>query len=297
MPGKPTYLLTPTVKCSPSTEVLFVVPSSVNNTLQRNAIRDTWGLWVNNRTNHSGKIVKKEMKLVFILGRDETWGEGEIDQQILGESQTHGDLIVENFIDSYLNLTLKSIFLLKWADMNCPNAKFVMKADDDMFINVLNLEKVLDQKTTNSPLLMGTLICNARPIQNRWSKWYTPLFMFSGKYPNYLSGTAYVISGNLVKKLLNTAIETPYFHLEDVYITGICAKKLGVRPTNHKAFSYLKRAFNPCIYKDIIAGHEVTPVQMKNLWNMLHNSKMLARCKPIPKKVLFPTLPGKCLWR
>lgn len=32
-----------------------------------------------------------------------------------------GDIIQENFIDSYNNLTLKSVFMLKWANRNCVN--------------------------------------------------------------------------------------------------------------------------------------------------------------------------------
>ena len=52
---------------------------------------------------------------------------------------------MENFIDSYGNLTLKTMMGLKWASRYCWRAKFVYKVDDDMFVNVENLLKYLQQ--------------------------------------------------------------------------------------------------------------------------------------------------------
>lgn len=50
---------------------------------------------------------------------------------------------------------------------------------------------------------------------------YAPNYMYPGRiYPNYLSGTGYLMSTDVVPKLYNAALETPIFHLEDVYITG-----------------------------------------------------------------------------
>lgn len=45
--------------------------------------------------------------------------------------------------------------------------------------------------------------------------------MYSGNiYPNYLSGTGYVMSMDVVAKLYNASLTTPLLHLEDVYLTG-----------------------------------------------------------------------------
>lgn len=122
-----------------------------------------------------------------------------------------------------------------------------MKGDDDTFVNVPNLLHILlggtvpvynstiqehDQGTVmalaprnrinkRSSLLLGSRFCNAVPIANVSSKWYTPMYMYSGKvYPNYLSGTGYVMSMDVAAKLYNASLTTPVFHLEDVYLTG-----------------------------------------------------------------------------
>lgn len=39
-------------------------------------------------------------------------------------------------------------------------------------------------------------------------------------YPHYLSGTGYLMSRDTVVHLYNAALEIPYLHLEDVFITG-----------------------------------------------------------------------------
>lgn len=45
--------------------------------------------------------------------------------------------------------------------------------------------------------------------------------MFNEKvYPNYLSGSAYVMDMMAATKLYNASFSIPLFHLEDVYVTG-----------------------------------------------------------------------------
>ena len=43
------------------------------------------------------------------------------------EHEEHGDLIIEDFLDTYLNLTLKTSFGLKWINNNCFDTQFVLK--------------------------------------------------------------------------------------------------------------------------------------------------------------------------
>lgn len=39
-------------------------------------------------------------------------------------------------------------------------------------------------------------------------------------YPRYVSGTGYALSAPAAAALYIAALHTPYFHLEDIYITG-----------------------------------------------------------------------------
>jgi hypothetical protein len=47
--------------------------------------------------------------------------------QIIQESGTFEDILYEDFEDTYLNLTLKTSFMLKWSIKNCPQTKFIFK--------------------------------------------------------------------------------------------------------------------------------------------------------------------------
>jgi len=63
--------------------------------------------------------------------------------------------------------------LLKQVASYCPNVEFILKSDDDMFVHVLNLLRLIYhvKDLSISSVLLGELICNAKPIQDTNSKW------------------------------------------------------------------------------------------------------------------------------
>lgn len=63
--------------------------------------------------------IKPEYKVVFLLGLPTNDNDSTIQNKIVEESEKYGDVIQEGFIDSYNNLTLKSIMMLKWITNNC----------------------------------------------------------------------------------------------------------------------------------------------------------------------------------
>lgn len=91
---------------------------------------------------------------------------------VLLESKQYDDIIQERFIDSYNNLTLKSIAMLKIATNYCLNTtKYLLKIDDDIFLNMPLFIEMLLERNNSSNLLLGKLICGARPIKDSSSKW------------------------------------------------------------------------------------------------------------------------------
>lgn len=60
-----------------------------------------------------------EFKLVFLLGLPAPSNDTEVQGKIDEEVEKYGDIIQEGFIDSYNNLTLKSIMMLKWITNKC----------------------------------------------------------------------------------------------------------------------------------------------------------------------------------
>lgn len=63
-----------------------------------------------------------EFKLVFLLGLPASENHTDVQSKIEEEVKMYGDIIQEDFIDSYNNLTLKSIMMLKWVNNNCKDS-------------------------------------------------------------------------------------------------------------------------------------------------------------------------------
>ena len=58
----------------------------------------------------------------------------------MSEAEEYHDLVVEDFQESYLNLTVKTTYLLKWLNSSpCSRASFIFKVDDDVHVNPANL--------------------------------------------------------------------------------------------------------------------------------------------------------------
>jgi len=68
-----------------------------------------------------------------------------------------------------------------------------------------------------------------------------PKYLYPGNvFPGYLSGTAYLIRSDIISALLQHSLSTPLIHLEDVYVTGILARKIPTDPADSIYFTYGK---------------------------------------------------------
>ena len=74
--------------------------------------------------------------VVFLFGDS---GDEETREAVKEEDAIYGDILQEDFHDDYYNLTHKAVMGLRWAAMHCSQAKFVVRVDDDVFLNVNNL--------------------------------------------------------------------------------------------------------------------------------------------------------------
>ncbi|XP_013136024.1 PREDICTED: uncharacterized protein LOC106101369 isoform X2 [Papilio polytes] len=237
-------------------------------------------------------ISDPDFKLVFLLGLPQSDNNTEVQEKIDAEVAKYGDVIQEGFIDSYNNLTLKSIMMLKWFNHNCNDSvRYIMKADDDTYINMPNLvshlrsrAKKFDesaQKNSKEYMLIGGLICGARPVQDINSKWYSPRYMYPGRvYPRYLSGSGYALSADTARVLYASVLTTTYFHLEDIFITGICALRSTPRMVARDEPGFaLTPLYSPCEAHARISGHRVPLTQMRALHRTLLQPALVDKCE------------------
>ena len=76
----------------------------------------------------------------FVLGQTK---DAHVQAQIEKESLVHGDILQVQMMDDYYDLAVKGVAFFNWLNDNCPDADFVLKADDDVYVNVRNLTSVV----------------------------------------------------------------------------------------------------------------------------------------------------------
>ena len=73
---------------------------------------------------------------------------------------------------------------------------------------------------------------------------FSPCYFYNKKYyPPFLSGSAYIVPGYLVKKWFDVALTQQYFHIEDVFMTGLVTTAGGIPILNNRKiqpFPFLK---------------------------------------------------------
>ena len=62
--------------------------------------------------------------------------------------------------------------------------------------------------------------------------------------------------------------ELPIIPIDDAFI-GVCLRKLGLRPTNHKGFKswgikYLEQ--NNCVWNEVMTFHKLQPEELEQMW-------------------------------
>ena len=71
-------------------------------------------------------------------------------------------------------------------------------------------------------------------------KWWVPEYLYNGlRYPVKLSGSGYLTTRKAAECLYKESMKLPYFHLEDVFITGFAAENCGVARWHAHGFNPL----------------------------------------------------------
>jgi hypothetical protein len=127
-----------------SRTVFVAVISTAENSDKRKLIRQKW--------KSNLKEVHEEGLLVvggfaFVLGLTE---DQETQSSIEEEAKTYEDIIQIGIPDIYGNLPLKRIAVLNWVNNQCGEIDFVVKVDDNVDVNVLNLAKFVHSHHHNS---------------------------------------------------------------------------------------------------------------------------------------------------
>ncbi|XP_028830920.1 lactosylceramide 1,3-N-acetyl-beta-D-glucosaminyltransferase B isoform X3 [Denticeps clupeoides] len=263
------YLINHQQKCSDEDVLLLLfVKSSPANFDRRKAIRATWGNEMYVETQLGVKT-----KVLFALGvspHPHPRRNREVQRQVLRENQRYGDLIQQDFIDTFYNLTIKLLLQIHWKHAHCRHARFLMSADDDIFIHTPNLIRYLQDTARAGArnFWVGRVQYRTAPVRQKESKYYVPPEMYPWPiYPDYTAGAAYVMSGDVASRIYRASLRlNASLHIDDVFM-GLCAAAAGVAPRPHYFFSGEGRSPNhTCLHSQMITSHGHVE-DVRQLWD------------------------------
>ncbi|KAK7073282.1 hypothetical protein SK128_015182 [Halocaridina rubra] len=197
---------------------------------------------------------------LFIIGQTT---DDQMMEEVKLESSKFRDIVLIDVVDSYRNLTLKTLVLLHWVESYCDNVTWVLKSDADVFVNPFRLSRYLKKTQVMNRKWKHTLVCKRRgpalPCRSDCphAKWRVTYDEYPGKkYPAYCQGPGYVIPRCMVRALYNAANKTHPFKMEDVYYTGILPQKIKrgtIKQNIANRFPWRPTAWqNSFVHKDIM---------------------------------------------
>jgi len=218
-PVNVSYILYNTALCSglTSSGLSWVVGiySTPEQSDRRELLRETWASTSLFRHNVFQRF--------FVMGR----GSDRQQESIRTEFEQHRDIVQGDFVDVSRNSTLKGLLALHFVARYCTNAKYFIKANDDTFVNIFSMMQLFETSAT----YRHTVICplwkeNTMPIlrnPKECMQWCVADDELPGRthFPQYCAGLSFAVSRELVPALYSASLSTPYFWIDDVYITGL----------------------------------------------------------------------------
>ena len=244
--------------------ILFVL-TKPSDLVVRDRLRQTWLSYTKNNTN-------PHTRYVFVLGRARSQ---DTQLQIDQEQLTHNDIVQQDFKEAYNNLTLKTMLGVEWTTSYCSRAQFIQKVDDDVFVNIPRVLKLLPRLKSNVGLF-GRCFYGKTPSRGGTWKWRMPVQAYEGtRYPAYCNGPSYILRMSAAQEIIRISPNIPFFRIEDVYI-GLCLR--AVKEYKVQNFYHWMRRINLSAYTNLtmincdemdslFTTHHTYPKAVSRMWN------------------------------
>lgn len=208
-----------------SIQLIMVIISSPESMANRICVRKTWGFYK----------IKSQLKIVFLIGKSKSQ---KINYAVYKENKQFKDIIEIDLQENYYGLTYKTVAMLELVSKHCKDAKFLMKLDDDTYLNLPRILRFLANHKNDKRKIYGTLGYEKKPVRDETDKYFVRKDEYSGDvYPDYISGGSYLITSDIISELYITSLNTPYLKYEDVFLTGIVAHQLDIDLVNNDEFN------------------------------------------------------------
>ena len=229
--------------------LLVLIKSEAKSIARRKLVRATWGRYEDIKETH-------HFRKFFLIGNVKS---KELQAFVSEEEKVFADIIRGDFADTFYNLSEKAEVGFEWSYKHC-SFEYLLETDDDVFINIpLILQMINDHIFPKTDVYFGNVKENDSVIREktgRFAKYSVSFEEYAGsKYQTYCSGGAYILSSDVIQKILPFIKQHPFI-LDDVYV-GMLVFNAGVKPVRYEGFNLRDDYENPvCEYKsNLIAFH------------------------------------------
>ncbi|XP_062590641.1 beta-1,3-galactosyltransferase 5-like [Saccostrea cucullata] len=240
--------------------LLVMISSRPTHFDRRTALRESWISLLSS---------DKRIRHFFIIGRSKTAFYNEIANT---EGNIFNDIIQMDMEDTDENETNKSIAMLGWVHKNCAKVQYVLKINDDVFLNIHLLIKDL-QHTHKKNAVIGCRVDDSKTILNSVFRLVSFAQFDRSKQPVYVKSSAYLITGDIISKMYMATHHVSNITTEDKYITGLCREYIKAEAVGHPGFSCGYRDKGPCgsNFRYAITGNHYYPDELVRMWKELNN--------------------------
>lgn len=173
------------------------------------------------------------------------------------ESDTHGDIVFVDVVDTYRNVPRKLLLFYRWL-VGSVDFDFLLKTDDDCFVDLDNVFQALAAGKLKGPnAWWGNFRLNWGV--DRTGKWQE-LDYLSPAYPPFTCGSGYVISQDIARWLAGNADWLKTYQGEDVSM-GIWMSAIG--PLRYQDSNWLCE--KEC-QSGMLSSPQYSPQELAELW-------------------------------
>jgi hypothetical protein len=143
---------------------------------KRNLIRLTYG----------NKNFDPDFRVIFTVGMSDN---KTVNKMIIDEFSINKDIVqINNFFDSYSNLTYKTMKSFKWISLYCTNSKYILRINDQIFVNTFALVNYFKSLNVEKKIF-GYGIYGIGPNRDIRSKFYVSESEYSKPfYSDFIEG-------------------------------------------------------------------------------------------------------------
>ena len=159
-------------KCKHAYNLVILISVDLPRAGRRRNIRRSWGTNTYCEENYASCPYNYTIR--FMVGNN---GNKEHMEEAIWEQETYGDLIFGDFVEHFHNLSMKIEMGFEWADKYCSGYRYLMKTDDDVFINIPQLYRAL-AALPKKEVYAGNVHWYSPAIRQEGNKYFVPMRAF-----------------------------------------------------------------------------------------------------------------------